>query len=69
MSEETVEELSVSDELGQQDAIEAPDGDYDEDEYVDDPDYDPENDELDPETMSEGLGATGIETPSEGGDI
>jgi hypothetical protein len=50
-------ELSSDDEIGQQDAI------------VDDPDYDPENDEIDPETMSEGLGATGPETPSEGGDI
>jgi hypothetical protein len=62
-------ELSPDDEIGQEDALEAPEGDYEDDEYIEDPDYDPENDEIDPELMSEGLGATGIETPSEGGDI
>jgi hypothetical protein len=61
--------LDPTDELGQEDALEPPDGDFDDDPYVEDPDYDEANDDLDPDSVSEGLGVTGSEVPSEGGDI
>lgn len=63
------EELTPDDELGQLEALDPPDIEAEEADYVEDPDYDPANDELDPELMSEGVGETGLEVPSEGGDI
>lgn len=61
--------LDVSEEFGQLEAAEIPDEDAEESEYVEDPDYDEINNEIDPETVSEGMGPVGTEPPSEGGDI
>ncbi len=61
--------LDPSDELGQEEAVDLPDEEVEADEYVEDPDYDPGNDDIDPDSISEGLGALGPELPAEGGDI
>lgn len=63
------EELYQGDEFGQIEAADIPTEDAEEAPDIEDENYDPANDELDPELMGEELGASGTELPAEGGDI